>query len=479
MGFMSAEEASRPMKRSKRTLQAQALGAGLALGALLPVGTARADITLNDPAKSDGWAVSTSGQVNAYASYIFGETINRTSFGNLVEGAPDPTTRYRLVGPQVSIQGNPTPDGNTSSPVDDKDLGTFRLRGGFASTILNFMVKKQLLQDLKLEIKLGLWAGIDNNNTTVAGVRQKNDAAAVDWREQFVDLSGSWGTFWGGRKLGLYNRGGMRMNWFLMHQHGIGHPCNVDASGTAQCGHTGTGSMFPNRNAQLGYATPDVAGLQLSVAMFDGAMINEQWNRTPFPRFEGEATFKKTMGGPEAYPNEVNAWANGLTQVVGRTQEVGPQPMIGHPGIPANVTENVWGVGGGAWARFSGFGLGGTGWYGLGLGTATPFGNTAVDDVGELRKHFGYLAIGNFRIDNFEVAASYGSTNVQETDWDKDPNNSDKISVIKQVRGIGGKLAYHVKAVVFSIDGMNVYHKWWREETQTANVISAGMVAKW
>jgi hypothetical protein len=442
------------------------------------MGTARADIVLNDPAKSDGWAVSTSGQVNAYASYIFGETINRNGLGNLVDPLNDPATRYRLIGPQVNIQGNPTPSGAVSSPVDDKDLGTFRIRGGFASTILNFMVKKQLLQDLKLEVKLGFWAGIDN--AQVAGVRQKNDVAAVDWREQFIDLSGSWGTFWGGRKLGLYNRGGMRMNWFLLHQHGMGHPCNVDGSGTAQCGHTGVGSMFPNRNAQIGYATPDVAGLQLSVAMFDGAMISDQWNRTPLPRFEAEATFKTAFGGPEAYPNELNAWLNGLSQTVGRTQENPPQPAIGHPGVPADATVNVFGVGGGAWGRFSGFGLGGTGWYGKGLGTATPFGNTAVDDVGKLRTHFGYLVIGSFRFDKFEIGASYGSTNVKETDWDKDPNNTDKVSVIKQVSGIGGKVAYHLhKAVVLSVDGMNIRHEWWRLEKQVANVVSGGLLAKW
>jgi hypothetical protein len=453
------------------------------MATLLRAGVASADIALNDPDKTDGWAVKTSGQVNAYASYIFGETINRSGLGNVINPAVDPTSRYRLVGPQVGIQGNPTPTSERGSPVNDKDLATFRLRGGFASTILNFMVSKQLLQDLKLDIKLGLWAGIDNFQ--VGGVRQKNDAAPVDWREQFVDLSGSWGTFWGGRKLGLYNRGGMRMNWFLMHQHGIGHPCNVDSSGTAQCGHTGVGSMFPNRNAQLGYATPELAGLQLSVAIFDGAMINDQWNRTPLPRFEAEATFKKPLGGPKDYPNEINAWANGLSQTVGRVQEVAPQPsldplLLGHPGIPADKTVNVWGVGGGAWGRFGGFGLGATGWYGAGLGTATPFGNTAVDDIGELRKHFGYLAIANFRFESFEIAASYGSTNAQQTDWDKYPGNQDKISVIKQVRGIGGKIAYHVaQPVIVSIDGMNLHHTWWRGETQTVNVISGGLVAKW
>jgi hypothetical protein len=132
------------------------------------------------------------------------------------------------------------------------------------------------------------------------------------------------GTFWGGRKLGLYNRGGMRMNWWLMHQQGVGHPCNVDGSGTATCGHTGVGSMFPNRNAQIGYATPEVAGLQLSIAMFDPAMINADWNRTPLPRVESELTFRREFGGPKDYKNEINAWANGLSQPIGRTQEVVP-----------------------------------------------------------------------------------------------------------------------------------------------------------
>ena len=465
------------MKRSYRTLPIRLLCASLVSGALLSSSAASADIVLNDPEKSDGWKVSTSGQVNAYLSWVFGETINRSSLGNLVDPVNDPTTRYRLVGPQVALQGNPVPGSAVSSPVDDTDVNAPRIRGGFASTILNFMIEKQVLPELKLSVKLGLWAGIDN--AQVGGVRGKNDSAPVDWREQFFDLSGSWGTFWGGRKVGLYNRGGMRMNWFLIHQHGVGHPCNVDGSGTATCGHTGVGSMFPNRNAQLGYATPEFSGVQLSVAMFDPAMIDAGWNRTPLPRFEAEATFKKDLGGHKDYKDEINAWANGLAQTVARTQEVAPQPAVGHPGVPADAERNVFGVGGGAWGRFSGFGIGATGWFGKGLGTATPFGNTAVDDIGELRSHFGYLAVANFRYESFEVAASYGSTNVEETDWDKNPANPDKISVIKEVRGIGGKVAYHIPPITFSIDGMNVSHNWWRGEEQVANVVSAGVVAKW
>src|ERR1041384_3986849 len=81
----------------------------LAFGGALASPAARADVPLNDPAKADGWAVSTSGQVNAYLSWIFGRTINRAGFGKLIDPKDDPVlgARYRLVGPQVSITGNP------------------------------------------------------------------------------------------------------------------------------------------------------------------------------------------------------------------------------------------------------------------------------------------------------------------------------------------------------------------------------------
>jgi hypothetical protein len=201
--------------------------------------------------KADDWEVSTNGRVDAYLNWIGGESINTGNLGNKVNPSdPASIDRYILVGPQIPIRGNPTPTGAIGSTVDDKDLNTFRIRGGFASTILAFNVYKQVLPDLKLTIKLALWAGIQNNLNN--NVRQFNDSASVDFREQYMDLSGSWGAVWGGRRIGLYNRGGMKMNWFLIHQHGVGHPCDVDASAAATCGHTGVGSMFPARHAQLG-----------------------------------------------------------------------------------------------------------------------------------------------------------------------------------------------------------------------------------
>jgi hypothetical protein len=440
------------------------------LAACLWSASAAADIPLTDPAKTDGWLVSIDGQVDAYLSWVFGHTTNVSGLGNPVNPA-DPSNRYNLVGPQFGITGNPTPSGATADQINDTNISAPRIRGGFASTILGFKVSKQVNDYLKVSFRFGLWAGIQNG--VVAGVRSQNDSAAVDWRDQYVQLEGPWGLLWGGRRLGLFNRGGMKMDWFLVHQHGVGNPCNVDSNGTAACGNTGVGSMFPNRNAQIGYATPEVAGLQLNIAMFDPSMIDTSWNRTPSPRFEAEGTYHHETKGTT---DELNGWVNGLSQQIARIQEALPNPSVGFSGIPADAVRNVWGVGGGAWGRMHGFAIGGTAWVGRGLGTATPFGNTAVDDQGTLREHFGYLGAANYRLGDFEIAGSYGSSNCVDTDWDRNPTNPRPVSVIKEVRGIAANIAYHMGPVVFSIDGMNLHYTWHRGETQTANVVSAGLL---
>jgi hypothetical protein len=412
------------------------------------------------------------GQVDAYLSWVFGHGINANGLGNLVGN--NPSDRYTFVGPQFPIQGNPVPGGAVQDPQNDTKLSSPRIRGGFASTILGFNVSKQLNPNLKVTFKFGLWAGIANG--LQGTFRSQNDQAAVDWRDQWVQLEGPWGAVWGGRRLGLYNRGGMKMDWFLVHQHGVGHPCNVDSGGPAACGSTGVGSMFPNRNAQIGYGTPDVGGFHLDVAMLDPSMIEGQnggaseWVRTPTPRFEAEAVYHREGNGTD----EMNGWLNGLSQQIARIKEVPPD--ANSAGVPADAVRNVWGVGGGAWGRTHGFAIGATGWVGAGLGTATAFGNTAIDQQGTLRKHFGYLAATNYRIGDFELGGSYGSANCLETDWDKAPTNPNKITVIKEVRGIAAKVAYHVGPMVFSIDGENLHYTWHRGEELTANVVSAGLL---
>jgi len=449
---------------------------------LLVTPAARADIPLSDPARSSGWEVTTSGRVDSYGSWLGGETVNRNGMGSAISGGAG---FYTLVGPQIAIIGNPTPAGAVGDPVKDMNVNSTRVRGGFASTVLNFNISKQISPTVKLSFRLGLWAGIQNS--VVGSVRAQNDVAGVDWREQFLKLDTPYGTLVAGRALGLFNRGGMRVNWWLMHRYGVGHPCTVDSGGTASCGHTGVGSLHPGRNAQVSYATPELAGLQLTVAALDPSMIPAsagaplQWVRTIYPRAEFELTFHRGAAGGASGGNELNLFVNGLWQLIGMSTEIAPDANNDLPGVPADATRTVWGVGGGGWGRIGVLGLGGTYWAGRGLGTGFSFSTTAVDPRGTMRLHFGYLGIANLKFDNgLEIATSYGSSNVKETDFDHSPPPAlDLFSVVKEVRGIGGLIAYHYGPVTFSIDGMNIRTTWHKGEVLAANVISGGVLGEW
>src|SRR5262245_41499873 len=116
--------------------------------------------------------------------------MNTTSLGNLVDPTnPNATDRYTFVGPQIAIQDNPTPSGAVADPQNDTKLSAPRIRGGFASTILAFNVMKQIHEDLRLTIKQAFWTGIQNE--LKSSVRSYNDTTNVDWREQWMELSGS------------------------------------------------------------------------------------------------------------------------------------------------------------------------------------------------------------------------------------------------------------------------------------------------
>src|SRR5262245_8568284 len=109
-GHVGTTRRSGSVSGRTKKLRAGTLYASIASGAFLWSAGAKADIPLADPAKTNGWEVTTNGRVDAYLSWVFGQTMNTVSLGNLVNPAdPMSTDRYTFVGPQIAIQGNPTP----------------------------------------------------------------------------------------------------------------------------------------------------------------------------------------------------------------------------------------------------------------------------------------------------------------------------------------------------------------------------------
>jgi hypothetical protein len=143
----------------------------------------------------------------------------------------------------------------------------------------------------------------------------------------------------------------------------------------AACGHAGHGLLFPSYNAGFVYNTPDLAGLQLSVGAFDPAANSERtYERTPFPRVEGEVTFH--------VKNIFKAFVGGLWQRFGSNADVEQNP-------DAN------GLNYGAGVNAGPLQLGFTGYFGQGLGLYMPLENSPLfsDDSGVLRPSHGWCGM--------------------------------------------------------------------------------------
>ncbi|HYO97189.1 MAG TPA: porin [Polyangiaceae bacterium] len=421
-----------------------------------------ADIVLLE---KDGWNVATNGRVNGYLTWVAGQAAPTPNSN--ADGVP-----YTLVGPQVGLTGVTAFD---SDPDARRQVSTPRLRSGYASSILGLNITKQLAPELKALGRFALWSPL--SATLPAGAeRTKNHEITPSMREAYLEVTGNWGSGFVGRRMSLFSRGHIQLNWNLVHDEGVGHPCNIEGTAQATCGYTGVGSMFANRNAQLGYSTPKLGGFHLTLAVVDPTplpvapatamdpMPANSYNRTPLPRFEFEANYD-----PEFGDTKVFAFVNGMVQTLARSDN--------------DEKRTAWGIAGGGRIHLGKIALGLGPYYGKGLGTATPFSNCsgpgcnqeAVDGAGDLRAFWGFLAGANVRIVNTELAAAYGTARARETDFDEDNN----VSLIQSASGIAFKVAQHIDQVSVSADYMHVMYDWHRGESQRTNVLSVGAQFVW
>jgi hypothetical protein len=430
--------------------------------AALATQPASADVVL---VEKDGWTVATNGRINGYLTWVAGEAAPAPN--NNAAGMP-----YTLVGPQVGLTGVTAYDSN---PAARREVSTPRIRSGYASSILGLNITKELRPDLKVLGRFALWSPL--SATLPAGAeRTKNHEITPSMREAYLEVTGNWGSGFVGRRMSLFSRGHIQLNWNLIHDEGVGHPCNIEGTAQATCGYTGVGSLFANRNAQLGYSTPKFEGFQLTVAVVDptplpvapamagDAMPANSYNRTPLPRFEAEANYE-----PEFGETKIFAFANGMVQPLARSDN--------------DERRNAWGIAGGGRVHWGPIGVGFGPYYGKGLGTATPFSNCgtpgcnqeAVDGAGDLRAFWGLLGAANVRLADTEIAVAYGTARAKETAFDAANN----ISLIKSSSAVALKVAQHIDKLAVSADYMRVMYDWHRGESQDTNVFSIGAVFAW
>ena len=242
------------------------------------------------------------------------------------------------------------------------------MRGGFLNNILAFNLTRQLSPTLKVTGRFGTWVGVSQE-------RSKTDTPGLDAREVYVKLEGPWGGLLAGRNLALFERGAIQLDYDIQHGYGLGHPCAVRTARGGACGYAGHGLLFPGYNAGIVYNTPVLAGFQLSGGAYDPAVIpDRQYERTPYPRLEGELTF--------TVPQRLSVFVDGLWQRIGNNAD----PLL---------NTDASGVAFGGRLTLGPFSAGGAYYRGQGLGLYVPMENSPLfaDEQGILRQTRGYVGM--------------------------------------------------------------------------------------
>jgi len=403
--------------------------------------------------KNDDWEVYTDGRVGAFLTYVQGQ------------GYPQPP--HDAMGNQIhDLQGgglNAIAERSADPVTGQFSQGTierWRVHTGFIGNTLGLGVRGKLDENNKITGYTQLWSYIESQQ------QRKGSPNPDDVRQAYVKVEGPWGSVLGGRTRTLFSRGATDIDVLYAHKFAVGYPgAGVDSVGPTS-GQIGFGVLGSGFAAGLVYATPSLAGLQLSLGVFDPIALQGAWDRTKWPRPEAELTFEQ----PLSTIGKVVLFGNGAYQSLYKKD--------------SSQSTHAAGFGYGGRLEVGPVHLGVAGHYGTGLGLnyALEPSDATLDFTGALRKFDGYYVQSQVVLGPVDVSAGWGITRVflGPTDSIRDANGNIPHSVVKSQMGINGGVVYHVRPYLhLSLDYFRAQFAWFLGETQNLNVASAGTTFTW
>jgi hypothetical protein len=469
--------------------------AAIASSLLLPK-VASAEITLFD---KDGWTVYMNGRVQAFLNY------------NKGDGFPKPGVKDGNNNNVDFKGGGQGPGDAYHEHAEGADLSTdvgkieeLRIRTGFVGNVLGFGIRKKLNEQHEVLAYTAVTTYIDSTN------RRKYLDVRPDWRESYLKLTGPWGSVTAGRTGTLFSRGITEITFLYGFKYGLGWPGGISSiSGSGPgAGHVGFGVLANGFGGGITYATPDLAGAQVSVGIYDANALpgSGTWERVKWPRAETEITYERKLGGTGMF----KLFGNGAWQKV----------------YSNNTTANGTIIGAGYGGRVEvgpvHLGLGGHWGKGVGMDFALQPSDTIWDhreayanDL-KLRTFTGYY--GQLMVSatkTLDVAAGAGITQVAQTAEDKTdpkdddsnpatpsccdaadpnkpaPNSVDSVGFVtaKSQLGFSGSLTVHVtENVHLAFEYFRAMFTWYKptpsaagttNPTQNFHVVNAGITYAW
>lgn len=392
---------------------------------------------------ANGWELYTTGRVNAFFSYGWGDAIplarpgENIPLGGGLDTGNDNIPKY-------------APDGTLVQ-------GTFRsmrVRSGFIPNVLGVGLRRQLTDEIKLSAFIGLWATIDSE------AQRKESPVYADARQGYLKVeTRRWGTLTAGRDLDLFSRGATENDFLYGHGYSLGFPGNIDTFGPTN-GLIGFGVLAAFFAPGIVYTTPNFVGLQLSVGVYDPTTLPGFYESTRDARPEAELTYDFARGDLK-----LHLFVNGGYQVFYK------------PASNASATGE--GVGYGGRIEVGPAHLGVAGHYGKGLGLQWAFqpGDISVSPLLELRNFDGYSVFAQYVLGPFDLNLNGGYSRVYELDSDRVPGAN--ISLPSQW-AISGAVVYHAtENLHFDVDYVHALATWTLGERQEMNFINTGVVVTW
>lgn len=370
---------------------------------------------------TEGWELSTDGNVNLFSVYE---------------------------------RGDDRPAGVNGGITLSNGEESFRLRSGFLPGVLAFNVKAPTLDGLDFGARVGFYPNPQNANTKNSFSNQ------IDLREIFFTVDGDFGQVLVGKTLSLYHGKNLLTGMSLI---GTGIQGAVGGGGTT-LGSIGYGYLYPQFNAQIRYATPNVGGAQFAIGLYDPSVIagsGQAATVTKGPRWEAEALYYTELDGLS-----IKTWIAGLYQKAE---------------FKANGNEvEAAGVSGGVQLGLAGAELVLSGFDGKGLGSALMLDTDSLDATGAERDSLGYLAQATYKVGATKLGVAFGANEIDETAAERAARTGTGVAELEAQRmltfGIYHDLNKYLKLVgEYSM----AENEWFGGQTQDIDLISAGAFFNW
>jgi len=351
-----------------------AFGLGLAMVGALGATTAGAfDIDSGD------WKFSVAGNINVHYIYSSCETPGKAVAVTTVGGA----CTGDASGSSVSNVGN--------------GLLPAALTFGISTTQNGFDIAAHF----------GLYPGIASNDggspnlqSTTANTNVGLATTGLDVRQVYMTFGNKdIGTFTLGRNFGLFAFDAI-INDMTLPGVGVAGSAATASPSNTTLGSIGFGYIYVDTLAQMNYTTPDFAGFNVTVGIFDPLnSLTNPLGTTNAPKKAPGLQAKATYTYKFSDDMKFYASVSGLTQ---------KQDYVGTSVVTPSATQYS-SAGGDVFAKFdyAAFEVDASYYHGKGLGTTGLF-FLADDGFGNARKSDGYLVQATYKINALKLGVNYG-----------------------------------------------------------------------